>query len=184
MPWIQVIPETGADDSVRTAYERIAGKRGRVANVFKIQSLDLESMLAHLDLYTSLMYGKDGLTREQCELIGVAVSATNKCPYCVRHHTEALNRYWRDHNRAALFALDVKQYPLLPAERAMLDYAIKLTKTPNEMNEADVAALREVGFDDRKILLINQIASYFNYVNRLVLGLGVTIEDDTDGFAY
>ncbi len=184
MPWIQAIPEAEADDSLRAAYERIAGKRGRVANVFKIQSLHLESMSAHLELYTSLMYGKGGLTREQCELIGVAVSATNKCPYCVRHHTEALNRYWRDHNRAALFALDVVQYPLPPKERAMLDYAIKITRTPSEMREADVTALREAGFDDRQVLLINQIASYFNYVNRLVLGLGVEIEDDTDGFAY
>jgi uncharacterized peroxidase-related enzyme len=184
MPWIKVIGEDRAEAKLKASYEKIAGKRGRTSNVFKIQSLHVESMLAHLELYTSLMYAKGGLKREQCELIGTAVSAINKCPYCVRHHSEALNKYWRDHNRTVLFALDVAGYPLNPANRALLDYAIKLTKTPSEMCAEDVEQLRENGFDDRQILFINQIAAYFNYVNRSVLGLGVEMEEDTGGFSY
>ena len=59
----------------------------------------------------------------------------------------------------------------------MLGYAIKLTRTPAEMIEADVVALRDAGFSDRAILDINQIAGYFAYVNRLADGLGVELED-------
>ncbi|MBL8163103.1 MAG: peroxidase-related enzyme [Anaerolineae bacterium] len=66
---------------------------------------------------------------------------------------------------------------LSPADRAMLDYAAKLTLTPHAMQEADVQALRQAGFDDRAILDIAQIVAYYAYVNRIADGLGVTLED-------
>lgn len=58
----------------------------------------------------------------------------------------------------------------------MLDYAVKLTRTPHAVDEADIQRLRDVGFDDTAILDICQVASYFNYVNRLADGLGVELE--------
>jgi uncharacterized peroxidase-related enzyme len=72
---------------------------------------------------------------------------------------------------------DYTHAALLPADRAMLDYAAKLTLTPSAMQEADVQALRQVGFDDRAILDIAQIVAYYAYVNRIADGLGVTLED-------
>ncbi len=63
------------------------------------------------------------------------------------------------------------------AQRAMLDYAAKLTKTPGKMTEEDLAPLRKLGYDDRAILDINQITSYYAYVNRVADGLGVELED-------
>jgi len=77
---------------------------------------------------------------------------------------------------AALKA-DYRQADLSPAERAMLDYAHKLTLTPWEMVEADVQSLRGHGFSDRAILDINQIVAYYAYVNRIADGLGVPLED-------
>jgi uncharacterized peroxidase-related enzyme len=73
----------------------------------------------------------------------------------------------RDYTRAALKSED----------RAMLDYADKLTRTPGEMTRADVDRLREVGFSDRAILDIAQIVSYFAYANRIADGLGISLED-------
>ena len=61
-------------------------------------------------------------------------------------------------------------------DAAMLGYAIKLTKTPWEMVEADVIALRDAGLSDAAVLDINQVASYYAYVNRLADGLGVELE--------
>ena len=63
------------------------------------------------------------------------------------------------------------------AQQAMLDYAAKLTKTPGKMTEKDLVPLRELGYDDRAILDINQITSYYAYVNRVADGLGVVLED-------
>ncbi len=58
----------------------------------------------------------------------------------------------------------------------MLDYAVKLTRTPGEMGDGDVERLGEVGFDQAAILDICQVVSYFNYVNRMADGLGVELE--------
>ena len=62
-------------------------------------------------------------------------------------------------------------------QRAMLDYAVKLTESPTRMEAADLKPLRETGFDDKAILDINQIVAYFAYVNRVADGLGVELED-------
>jgi len=69
---------------------------------------------------------------------------------------------------------------LEPADRAMLDYALKLTRRPGEMESEDVGALRTAGFDDRSIHDICSIACYFAFVNRLADGLGVELEPSHD----
>ena len=70
-----------------------------------------------------------------------------------------------------------KKADISSAQRAMLDYAAKLTKTPGKMTEKDLVQLRKLGYDDRAILDINQITSYYAYVNRVADGLGVVLED-------
>ena len=72
--------------------------------------------------------------------------------------------------------MDWKSAEITPADRAMLTYVEKLTLAPWDMVEADVVALRDVGFTDAAILDINQVCSYYAYVNRLADGLGVEIE--------
>ncbi len=72
---------------------------------------------------------------------------------------------------------DYRQAQVTAAERAMLDYAVKLTREPASMVEADVEALRLRGFSDAAILDINLVTSYFAFVNRLADGLGVELED-------
>ena len=64
-----------------------------------------------------------------------------------------------------------------PADRALLDYVLKLTRTPGAMTEADVASLRTAGFSDTAVLDICQVAAYYAYVNRLADGLGVEVEE-------
>ena len=71
---------------------------------------------------------------------------------------------------------DYREAALTPADRAMLDYAVKLTLEPWNMEEGDVWALREVGFSDEAILDINQVTGYYAFVNRLADGLGVELE--------
>lgn len=82
-----------------------------------------------------------------------------------------------DETLVAQIKEDYTQANLSPADRAMLDYAAKLTRAPASVSKADVQALREAGFDDRAILDIAQITAYFAFVTRLADGLGVTLED-------
>lgn len=71
---------------------------------------------------------------------------------------------------------DYNQANLTPADRAMLDYSAKLTRTPGEMHRDDVESLRQAGFEDRAILDMAQIVAYYAYVNRIADGLGVSLE--------
>ncbi len=92
------------------------------------------------------------------------------------HHGAALRRLVKDETLVRQLADDYTRAPLDPADRAMFDYAVKLTRTPWDVDETDIAALRSVGWDDRAILDIAQITAYFNYVNRLAEGLGLVLE--------
>ncbi|MFT5150030.1 MAG: putative peroxidase-related enzyme [Planctomycetota bacterium] len=69
-----------------------------------------------------------------------------------------------------------KDAELTPADRALLDYAVKLTLRPAEVNEADVQRLRTVGFDDRAITDAAHNIAFFGYINRMAQGLGVELE--------
>jgi uncharacterized peroxidase-related enzyme len=71
---------------------------------------------------------------------------------------------------------DYRMAELKPRQRAMLDYADKLTRTPWQMTEVDLLPLREAGLDDRAILDVNQTAAYYAYVNRVADGLGVVLD--------
>lgn len=86
----------------------------------------------------------------------------------------------RDALLAAL-AVDHAGADLVPADRAMLDYAVKLTRAPWGIGEADIDALREAGFADRAIHDICAIAAYFAFVNRIADGLGVELEERFGG---
>lgn len=83
----------------------------------------------------------------------------------------------KDDTLLAQLKEDYAQAPLSPADRAMLDYAAKLTRSPADVTRQDVQALRDAGFDDRSILDIAQITAYFAFVNRTADGLGVVLEE-------
>jgi uncharacterized peroxidase-related enzyme len=185
MPRIRVIDEEDADEKLKAAYGKIKGTRGKVANILKIHSLKPETMLAHEELYLTLLFRNSGLSREEREIIATVVSAANNCEYCIQHHAEALNVYWKDRARVDLLIRDVCAVDLPARTRAMVAYAVNLTQRSSGMREQDVEDLRQAGFSDEDILSINRIASYFNFVNRIALGLGVEFsEEEVKGYNY
>jgi uncharacterized peroxidase-related enzyme len=130
-----------------------------------------------------LMFAKSGLSRMEREAIAVVVSAGNECTYCVNHHYQPLARYEKDpevlstiRNADALDALDDRL-------AGMLKHAVKLTTEPHEVTSDDVQKLRDLGLSDRDILDITLVTAYFNFVNRIALGLGVAYsEEETRGY--
>lgn len=184
MPWIDTIDERDASGALQDIYDELTARRGKPSNIMRAHSLHPEAMRAHLDLYEVLLFGNSELTRAQRELIGVVVSSANDCAYCMRHHQEALQARWRDAERAEQAAQDYHAAALSDTERAMADYAVALTQQPGSTGEDDVKRLRTVGFSDRAILDIALITSYFNFVNRLALGLGVRFTEEATGYTY
>jgi uncharacterized peroxidase-related enzyme len=181
--WIRVIEPEEASGELKAVYDATSAKRGALAAVHKIHSLHPETLTAHMALYMELLFGQSPLTRREREAIAVAVSKTNGCSYCVAHHAEALSRYEKSPD--ALAAIREGRWNALDSRTARLcRYAEKLTKNPSSVREADIALLRDSGLDDRAVLDAAQIAAYFNFVNRLVLGLGVGLEEERGGYRY
>lgn len=131
------------------------------------------------------MFGSSDLSREEREFIAVIVSTNNNCEYCIRHHAEALNHYWKDRNKIKKFIDDFNSIELSSKKQSILDYVVKLTKNQSTVEKADVDALRDSGFSDKDILDINLITCYFNFVNRIALGLGVKFSsEEIKGYNY
>ena len=184
-PWIRVISFEEARGRLREIYEDTLRKRGKLAEVHKIHSLNPESLVTHMDLYLNLMYGKSPLPRREREMIGVAVSAVNSCPYCVVHHSDALAVY--EKREEYLKAIqDLCWEDLNEKDQRICIFAERLTLQPWELKEEDLNPLREVGYTDVAILDIVQIVGYFNFVNRIVSGLGIPLEspDKREGYKY
>jgi uncharacterized peroxidase-related enzyme len=132
-----------------------------------------------------VMFARSPLKRYQREMLAVIVSAANQCPYCIAHHTEALLFYWKDADRAARLLSDRENAGLDAADLALCQYAEDLSLRPGESANRDIENLRAQGLDDRAILDTAQIIAYFNFVNRLVLGLGLAPrEEEVKGYNY
>ena len=185
MAWIDTITPDDADGDLAALYDDIADARGGVANVLQAHSLNPDALRDHVELYQTLLFGASNLSRAEREALAVVVSAANDCPYCVRHHAEALAAYWDD-ARVDQLADDYTALDALsPKLRAACDFAVRLTTAPSEPTEADVERLREAGWTDRDVLDIALITSYFNFVNRLTNGLGVAVSDEeASGYKY
>lgn len=180
MAYIRVIDEDEAEGELFDVYDKVQKTRGRLSNVLRIESLNPRGLRRHLDLYMELLFGKSPLPRKDRELVAVAVSAANACDYCVTHHAEALEQHTKDAELVRRVAKDPDGAELESRDRALVDYALGLTREPGEDRETAVGALRSAGFSDEEILHATEITAYFNFVNRIVTGLGVELEADSE----
>lgn len=183
---IKVIPLEEATGKLKDIYNGLIESRGKLAAVHTIQSLHPDSIIAHMELYMTVMFSQSPLSRAQREMLAVVVSAANNCEYCQQHHGAALNNYWKDTERVIALRRNYQEAGLIEADTVLCRYAVKLTAQPDEFGiENRTEALRLAGFDDRAILDATLVIAYFNFVNRIVLGLGVEIEENAgEGFKY
>ncbi|WP_299945688.1 peroxidase-related enzyme [uncultured Ruegeria sp.] len=189
MSWIKTIPYAEATGKLRKLYDRVTGPDNNVDNIMMAHSLRPHSMEAHMAVYKNVLHhSANTVPKWFLEVLGVWVSALNRCGYCVEHHFSGLQRLLQDEARgdairAAIEAGDPASAPLDPAQVAAMGYARKLTEAPGDLTEADIIALRNAGWEDGEILEINQVCSYFSYANRTVLGLGCSTDGDVLGLS-
>lgn len=186
MPYIEVIRPKKAEGELKEIYDGLLESRGALAEVHQIQSLNPKALIQHMDMYMTIMYGKSPLKRWQREMMAVVVSDVNNCKYCTKHHAEALNAYWKDDDKIEKFIGDFNSINLEHKDVLLCKYATVLTAEPHKVeNKEHIESLREAGFSDKAILDAAQVIAYFNFVNRLVLGLGVQLEGhEGKGFKY
>ncbi|MFK8011511.1 MAG: peroxidase-related enzyme [Marinicellaceae bacterium] len=173
MSWINEVDEAKADKKLKPIYEDLIKSRGKIANILKVHSLNPEALKAHLDLYMTIMFGQSGLSRKERECIAVVVSRADNCEYCVNHHAESLSRYIKDQSLLEQIKQDYVHAALSPRLMAICNYAYKLTVQPGDQKQEDLSYLKTFDLDDKDLLDITLIVAYFNFVNRIALGLGV-----------
>lgn len=186
MARIKVIQPGQADGRLKEVYNDIIAARGKIAEVHKIQSLRPESIVSHMDMYLEIMYSKSELSRAEREMMAVIVSVSNGCEYCRLHHSEALNHYWKDDERISCLTKNLNSARLNNREISLCRFADLLTRDPARYNEdSELYKLRKSGLSDKAILDATLVVSYFNFVNRIVLALGVeSNQEEISGYNF
>ena len=172
LSWLHVPAEEDVPDEAKELWATPLERLGFVPNVMRTFSLRPDHLVRWWSYYDELLRGESGLTKVQREMIAVVVSAANRCHYCLVSHGAALRKLTGDAALADTLATGYKYAELEPAERAMLDFAVKLTVASSECTEDDVERLREAGWSDEDVFDIAQVAAMFNFTNRLASGLG------------
>ena len=188
MSWIKTIDYENADAKLKSVYKRVTGPNNNIDNVLLIHSLRPHSLIGHMALYKNVLHNKNNeLPKWYLEAIGVYVSYLNKCEYCVEHHFSGLKRLLNDREQEEFFyksLIDDKLDEFF-TDRYLegYQYAKKLTLLNEQLSKDDIQKMKIAGFNDGEILELNQVVSYFNYVNRTVLGLGVELAGDILGLS-
>ena len=145
----------------------VQAKTGFIPNVFLVLAHRPDECRAFFAYYDALMLRDGGLSKAEREMIVVATSAANGCPYCVVAHGAVLRIFAKNPILADQLTVNYRSADITPRQRAMLDFAAKMARQPEEIEEVDVETLREEGFSDEDIWDIGAITALFAMSNRL-----------------
>jgi len=148
-------------------FKKCQDKLGFVPNVLVAYAFDMTKLETFVALYNDLMLGDSGLSKLEREMIAVAVSSQNRCYYCLTAHGAAVRQYSGNPLLGEQIVMNYRVARLSKRQRAMLDFAVKLTSSPWSVEEADRERLRRVAFTDRDIWDISSVAGFFNMSNRI-----------------
>jgi uncharacterized peroxidase-related enzyme len=161
------LPTAELTPAMRGYFDKCMEKLGFVPNVLAAYAFDMAKLEAFVAMYNDLMLAPSGLSKLEREMIAVAVSAENRCYYCLTAHGAAVRALSGDPVLGELMVMNYRAARLDRRQRAMLDFAVKLTVEPHAIEEADREALRKSGFSDRDIWDIAAVAGFFNMSNRV-----------------
>ena len=157
----------GLDGDLKALFDKCVEKLGFVPNVFKTYSLRPAKLRNFVAMYNELMLAPSGLSKLEREMVAVAVSSANRCYYCLVAHGQAVRHLSGDPVLGEMIALNYRVAPLDRRQRAMLDFAWKLTVTPHLVDDADRDGLRSAGLAEADIFDLAETAAFFNLSNRM-----------------
>lgn len=162
LPMVDPLPE-----ATQKYFDICTDKLGMIPNVLQAYAFDIEKLNTFTALYNDLMLGDSGISKLEREMIAVVVSSINKCFYCLAAHGAAVRELSNDPILGEMMVMNYRAADLDTRQKAMLDFAAKLTEASDKIEEADRQALRDAGFSDRDIWDIGSVAGFFNMTNRV-----------------
>jgi uncharacterized peroxidase-related enzyme len=163
-----LVPELAdLPEDIRARILAVQEKAGFVPNVFLVLAHRPDECRAFFDYHDALMEKKEGLTKAEREMIVVAASNANFCQYCVVAHGAILRIRAKNPLVADQVAINYRKADITEKQKAMLDYAMKVSLKAHEIVDADFEALRGQGFTDDEIWDIGAISDFFGMSNRL-----------------
>ena len=182
-----MVEDEEADDQLKKIFDVARTPHGTLNNVMRIHSLRPASMIGHVTLYKIVLHS-DGITLQLwfLEVIAAYVSILNSCEYSLTHHWNNAVRLIDNAQRVEVIheALRSQSFENTFNEKeiAILHYSKKLTCQVGNLKKVDVIKLKQAGCDDGEIFEVNQVTAYFNYSNRVLNGLGVSLDGDKIGY--
>ena len=164
---------------LRQRIEDVQEKAGFVPNVFLALAHRPDELRAFMAYHDALLLRQDSnLTKGEREMIIVATSGANNCLYCVVAHGAILRVYEKRPLVADQIAVNHRKADITPRQKAMLDFALKVTRASHEIGDADFDALRAHGFDDEDIWDIAGISAFFGLSNRMANVISLRPNDE------
>lgn len=162
------VPEpSDLDDDLRAYMDKCQEKLGLIPNVIRAYALRPEKLRAFIRTYNDLMLGESGLSKLEREMIAVVVSSVNSCYYCLVAHGQAVRQLSGDPELGEMMVMNYRVAEVSARQRAMLDFAWKLTAKPQEIEAADRQRLFDAGFSAEDVFDIANVAGFFNMSNRV-----------------
>jgi uncharacterized peroxidase-related enzyme len=161
------LPQAELNPAMESYFQKCRDKIGYVPNVLLAYSHDNAKLEAFAAFYNDLMLAPSGLSKLEREMIAVVVSAENRCFYCLTAHGAAVRQLSGKPELGEALVMNYRAADLTLRERAMLDFAVLMTKASHSIEEKDRQALRDAGFGERDIWDIAAVASFYNMSNRM-----------------
>ena len=177
------LPQAELSEATQAYLAKCEEKLGLVPNVLKAYAFDEKKLRAFTDTYNDLMLGDSGLTKLEREMIAVVVSSINHCYYCLTAHGAAVRQLSGDPAFGEMMVMNFRAADLSDKQRAMLEFAVKLTEQPAKIVEADRETLRKAGFSNRDIWDIASTAAFFNMSNRVAAAIDMRPNDEYHAMA-
>ena len=155
------------DEDLQAIWRKCVEKLGFVPNVYSTYSKRPLRLRNFMAMYNEIMFSESGLSKLEREMVAVVVSSANRCYYCLVAHGAAVRQLSGDAELGEMMALNYRVAKLDARQRAMLDFAWKLTTTPNLVDDADRDTLRAVGLTEEDIFDLAETTAFFNLSNRM-----------------
>jgi uncharacterized peroxidase-related enzyme len=173
LPMVDPLPE-----ATQKYFDICTEKLGMIPNVLQVNAFDIDKLNAFAAMYNDLMLAQSGLSKLEREMIAVVVSAINSCYYCLTAHGAAVRALSGNPMLGEQLVMNYRVADLDARQRAMLDFAVKVTTASATVEEADRQALRDVGFSDRDIFDIANVTGFYNMSNRVASAIDMRPNDE------